>query len=196
MAPKPKVGAKACLFTTLKPEPIQVETTSEVDGKTEIIRDLIYKEVRCENPPNGINGFCFDHSYPLLKPVTKRSEFVVEKWVKAEGHPPQKVSVNKTDNVIYNIGEHLPSAHFTTDEAELYFKDGFVGKRLAMDDVLTNKKAIDLDEADIIRLLVKPADEIVAVIETTYLSEATLKRILVSSTAPIVEIAVKARLKS
>ncbi len=144
---------------------------------------LIWEEAPCVNPANGINGFCQAHSYPVLSPVSKTVEEVSEEMVRTSSGAIHKFKETKSKKYIYNIGEHLPSDNFTDDEIREYYESGYIGKRISMTEVMSEKISKKLNDYEIGALLQnKTADEVIQILKINRYSEETLYKILAIST--------------
>lgn len=183
---------KTCKFIVSTPYEVNVQVERR-DGPISEKR-LVYRKEQCSNNPNGENGFCKNHSYPVLKPISKAIDIIEKQLIEISGQI-KEVEIPKTVTTIWNIGEHVPTEYFSQSEIDHYVKEGFVGIRCSLDKVITKPKIIELSDGEIKTLLSsKTGEELAAIINVMNYSEDTLIKISANIASPVVEVAIKAKL--
>ena len=179
-----------CSYITQKPKQVVV-TFDGIYGESDE-RRMLWEGEPCANSVNGQNGFCKEHSYPVLKPVSKQIEISETSYRSAGDGKVTPKTTTRLATVLWNVGEHLPTDHFTDKEIDELFKFGFIGQRISQSHYLQNEVKRSLADNEIIDLLNNNSpDNVVGVIRNANYNTETLMKIYARTTNGHIQDALK-----
>lgn len=188
--PRPKEPSIKCLFVDKKNKPTKVLVTREdPDGnlQQETQDRMMTVEEQCPNPANGINGFCQQHSYPVLKSTYKVIPVEVTKTESDELGKIRVVTETENKRMTFNIGEHLPAQHYTPEEINELHTTGVIGFRTSLTSIDSNRDKRDMSDQEIDAMMMdKRPEEIAGIVGTENFTEIALHKILGKTNEPVV----------
>lgn len=147
---------------------------------------LKWKDLPCEAAADGLNGYCKSHTYPVMVPVAKLiTRKVIENVETSAG--VMEAEVQKSENIVWNVGEHLPMEHFTDAEIQALYQSGQLGIRITEDVVrkVTDFKSLTSEECD--AFMERSHAEILAILSAENYDKETVSRLLARAKAKPVQ---------
>ena len=176
--------------------PEMAEFTEAIrDGGVSTFKRLIWNEGECGKDADGLNGYCKNHTYPVLQPVLRDSdEKKTERLMSSTGQV-HTVETSVKTHTILNVGEWLPASRYKDSEIEELFKSGKIGIQVENDQVKADKQATTLSADEInYQLKQRNPEEVAGAIEVSNYSQDTLKRMLAMTREPLIVDAIRKQL--
>jgi len=167
-----KARDEKCSFVEI----VQKQTSYWDESSEENRTVLLPTEKNCENPADGLNGFCRIHTYVVLKPIAKEVEEEVTENIKKGGeiHP---ITYTKKSRKIFGIGENIPADKFSESEISEYISRGYLGVRTGQNTYEKYDDLKQLTDIEINEMSARPASEIEKSLKTTKIAAESLKKL-------------------
>ena len=179
--PEPQLSDQ-CLFMITKNESKKVLVTqNDHDGTPQQYPEdrMVTTVEQCPNSANGINGFCQQHSYPVLKSTYKVIPIEITRIESDDLGKPTVITETEQKRMTFNVGEHLPAQHYTQEELDELHATGIIGFRTSLTSIDSNRNKRDMSDQEIDALLMdKRPEEIVGILGTEDFTEMALHKVL------------------